>query len=391
MRVTLFIYNLGGGGAERVACNLANYLVSPGHNVSLLTVEEENAGYHLDAKVTHTALSKKEERKGAFSDYAMWLKRLYKYITASETDCYVAMLLIPIRLLMLLRRAVRVPIIISERNAPSMYPLRIRMMLMILAGRADGYVFQTTGAKEWYAPIRKNRPWAVIPNAVHERFLNPAPEGNKRKKQIVSVGRLEKQKNFELLIRAFSIVSEKFTDYTLMIYGQGSQRNKLEQLSVNLGLSDKVIFPGFARDIEEKIRESAIFVMSSDFEGMPNALAEALAAGLPCISTDCPCGGPEFLIDSGRNGILVPVGDTRALSEAMLRLLSDEELAKRLGREAFQIRKDLAPHVIYGKWEAFLKEMVLHFRERREWDDRKKIQVQPDDYDSQKAPVKDGN
>ena len=158
------------------------------------------------------------------------------------------------------------------------------------------------------------------------------PYIGKHEKEIVSVGRLNIPKNFPLLIRAFAKISEKHQDYILKIYGQGGLLESLKKLTRELGVEEKVEFPGYVNDIPKVLQKASLFVLSSHYEGMPNALAEAMSLGLPCISTDCPVGGPRFLINEEENGILVPVDDDDALADAIERVLNNEDLKEKLGK-----------------------------------------------------------
>ena len=143
-----------------------------------------------------------------------------------------------------------------------------------------------------------------------------------------------------------------------MIYGEGDKRGELEKLVEELGLKDRISLPGNIRNIADEMEKNSLFVLSSDFEGMPNALMEAMALGLPCVSTDCPCGGPRYLIKNGENGVLVPVGDADALAEAMKKMLHDEDLRIRIGNNARTIQTRLSPEKIYGQWESYIKSIV---------------------------------
>ena len=156
------------------------------------------------------------------------------------------------------------------------------------------------------------------------------------------------------LIKAFADVSKNFPDYKLVIYGDGSRKDEYIKLAESLGVAEKVSFPGYVTDIGGKIADASLFVLSSDYEGMPNALMEAMALGLPCISTDCPCGGPRFLIKDGVNGLLVPVGDREALGEAMRKILDSPFFALSCASNAQDICKTLAPDKIYGEWEKYI-------------------------------------
>jgi Glycosyltransferase len=133
----------------------------------------------------------------------------------------------------------------------------------------------------------------------------------------------------------------------------------MEKLIKELNLEGRVFLPGFNKDINNTIQHASLFVLSSDFEGMPNALIESMAMGIPCVATDCDGGSARYLIDDGKNGFLVPKGDVDALSEKMLMLLSNESLAMTMGREAAKIRMMLSPEVIYNKWERFI-DTIIH-------------------------------
>jgi glycosyltransferase involved in cell wall biosynthesis len=226
--------------------------------------------------------------------------------------------------------------------------------------RADGVVFQTLEAKAWYSNSVGDASTVVIPNAVNEDFIRPRYQGERRK-EIVAAGRLTDQKNFAMLLNAFSLITKKYPDYELIIYGEGPNRQTLSEQARELGISNKVYFPGYSLELGKKIEAASMFVLSSDYEGMPNVLMEAMALGLPCVSTDCPCGGPRLLIQDGINGILVPVGNAEAMAEAMDKVLSNERFSVQLGQNASKIVERLCPNKIYHEWEQFF----LRVLERR--------------------------
>lgn len=247
--------------------------------------------------------------------------------------------------------------IISERNDPAHFGGRTitRIISRLLMRKADGYVFQTKDAQAYYGgDIAKHS--VIIPNPLFIGDDYPATQyTGEREKTIVTTGRLNKQKNHPLLIRTFKRIVEEFSDYKLIIYGEGPERQNDETLIKELGLEGRVLLPGTINNVPEKIHKSSLYVLSSDFEGMPNALMEAMALGLPCISTDCPCGGPKELIENGKNGILVPVGDEDALVNAMIKVLSDARLAVELGKKAMSVREELSMDKICKKWYGYFK------------------------------------
>lgn len=353
MKISLFISSLSGGGAERVVCNLANHLSAVGHEVDILTMSETEPAEVLREDVTHIPLLSKAERCLSPINNAKRIARLGKYMKRQKVDAYVVFLPRTSILMLSLRGLTKAPIVASERVDPKSYPAKLQKQLQKVCAKAGGYVFQTDEAAAWYEPHLKGVAYQVIPNAINPVFLRPKFEGE-REKTIVAAGRFNVQKNFPLLIRAFAKLAEKYPDHKLVIYGKGGLLESYQDLAEELGVADRVEFPGFATDMPAQLEKAGMFVLSSDFEGMPNALMEAMASGLPCVSTDCGGGGAKFLIRDGENGLLVPQKDVDAMAQAMDRILSDEEFAQKLGENARALQETLAPEKIYGDWERFI-------------------------------------
>lgn len=354
MKITLFISRTYGGGAERVTCNLANYLSEKGHQVEILVMAECQESYYVRPDVKITPLLKDSEKKNGAYNGLIRIARLRKYMREhKEVDRYVVMLPKTTVMMLALAGNTKAKIIASERVDPAVYSNGIKRMLRHYAKRAAGFVFQTEDARAWYGGTVRNCRTEVIPNAINPDFIRKPYEGQ-RIKRVVAAGRMTTQKNFDLLINAFSKVADEFPEYTLTIFGEGPERQNLEERIKKLGLEDRVSMPGHTDHMPEELEISSLYVLSSDFEGMPNALMEGMAVGLPCVSTNCPCGGPEFLIQDGVNGVLVPVGDADKMAEAMKALLIDEEKRNELGKEAMKVQKTLAPEKIYKQWEEFI-------------------------------------
>lgn len=355
MKITFFIGGLGKGGAERVVCNLANHLVNHHHEVDIVTVGDSES-YLLDESIRRYKLIYNHERKNVLVDSARRVYRLFRYLR-KKRDVFVVMLPFTTLLLLRLRLFVRGKIVASERSFPTYYTQREQTRLKKLAHSADAWIFQTKAAKEWYGLALGKARSIVIANPINERFIHKRHVVVERKKTIVTAGRLTDVKNHSLLIRAFAKIASEFDDYRLIIYGEGELKPQLESEASELGLERKVVFPGFA-DWGKLSSDAGLFVLSSDLEGMPNSLMEAMALGLPCISTDCEGGGAAFLIDNETNGLLVPKGDVDALADAMRRMLSDKEFAEQCGKKAHKICERLAPEKVYGQWEEFITEIV---------------------------------
>ena len=271
------------------------------------------------------------------------------------------MLPITIAFLLHLKKFSKAKFIASERCNPTSYSGIKRLLMQHYGKRADAWVFQTEEAAKWYEGIAKKS--VIIPNAINPAFIRKPHEGEKEK-CIVAAGRLSEQKNFKLLIDAFALISEEFSDFSLNIYGKGPLEEELREYARSKQLEARVKFMGYVDDMPEQLEKATAFVLSSDFEGMPNALMEAMALGLPCVSTDCPCGGPSYLINTDENGILVPVGDAEKMAVAMRKILADPELSNTLSNNARQISDRLAPQKIYKEWENVLTDCLKNNSER---------------------------
>lgn len=360
MKINFFIGSLIGGGAEHVTCNMANFLVEAGNQVSVLTMSETDS-YYLDSRVSKTSLLNKSESGNFLKNLLLRVRRLKRYLKNNDCDVYIVMLPITIIMLLTFKRYTSAPIIASERSSPSRNPKWVQALLKKLAGKASGWVFQTPTVLEWYKPYLGKASTAIIPNAI-DKMLPDRIEDIEPEKTIVSVGRLHYAKRFDNLIKAYARIAPSFPDYKLVIFGDGGKRDELEGLIDELSLSDKVQLPGFRTGVNSEIKNASLYVLSSDYEGMPNALIEAMAMGLPCVATDCDGGGARSLIENEKNGLLVPKDDVTAIARAMKRMLLDREFAECCGREARKICERLSPEKIYGKWEDFIIKIV---RERR--------------------------
>ena len=365
-RIMFYLAGLdNNGGAERVISNLSNYL-SKNNKVTIITTGFSKTRYKLNDEITCQSLDNnvdKTKQNRILKNFNR-VKKLNRLVKENNPDIIVTLLPNEIfRILFLKKFCIKNPVIISLRDDPATeYKTRFRKKLMYhLVKYANGIVFQTKEASDFF-DINIKEKSTIIPNPINEKFIGKPFEGT-RKKEIVSVGRLEPQKNHELLIDSFSNIVKKHNDYKLHIYGEGKLRNKLENKIKDMKLEDKVILKGNSSNIKEEIFESSLFVLSSNHEGMPNALMEAMSLGLPVISTDCPCGGPNFLIENKVNGILVRVNNQDEMEEAMDNLISNPGYANKLGKEANKICSRLEPNMIYQKWENYIDEIIKNCEE----------------------------
>ena len=356
MKITLFIGGLSGGGAERVTCNLANYLADKAHHVEILTVSDEASTFPLSSKVARYSLTP-SLGGGSILRTVVRILRFIFYLVTRKRDVYVVFLPKTTFMLLKMRFLTKAKIIAGQRIMPSSLKGSTQNELKKIASKADAWTFQTQEQLDWFGRSFGCARTLVIPNAINSEFIK-TPYSGVRKPCIVTAGRMTKQKNQALLLRAFEKIKDKFPWASIELYGEGPENQALRYAAEEMGMQDTIVFHGYTSELGDNIKDASLFVLSSDYEGMPNALMEAMALGLPCISTDCDGGGARFLIENEKNGLLVPKGDVGALAVAMDRMLSDREFAEQCGREAHKICERLAPEKIYGEWENFIKEIV---------------------------------
>ena len=242
--------------------------------------------------------------------------------------------------------------VFCERNNPVRpdMPRNIMKIRDKIYRRCKAAVFQTEEERAYYTRLRCES--AVIPNPLKEDL--PEPFTGQRRHEIVNFCRLNKQKNIPLLLEAFQMLLQEHPDYTLRIYGRGDEKDNLIALAKEMGLEKSAVFEDFATDVHERIKDAAMYVCSSDFEGLSNSMLEALAIGLPCVCTDCEGGGARMMIRNGENGLLTPIGDKQAMYEAMKKLVENPTYAARLGSEAAKIRHELSIEKIADRWESMI-------------------------------------
>ena len=250
-----------------------------------------------------------------------------------------------------------VPMIFSERHDPVHNPKsKAERLLRLICYRAcDRVVFQTEGAKSFFSPAI-SRKGTIIPNPIKEAL--PAVWRGERKPVIATFCRLNPQKNLSMLLHAFHKLTDEYPDLRLAIYGDGESKPALEREAEQLGILSRTEFHPHSLDVHSLVKDCAMFVSSSDYEGQSNSMLEAMAMGLPCVCTDCPCGGARAVIDNGVNGLLVPAGDEQALSAAILRLLRDPETAERLGNAARKTAESFRPEAVFALWRDYAEEII---------------------------------
>ena len=357
-RIAVVIYSLRGGGAERVIVDLCRYLRDRGREVTLLTL----SGDDPDAYAAPEGIRRErmEVRRVAYSPLqTFWyflsrIAAMRRRLQALEPDVVLSFMdLVNVWTLICLF-GTGIPVIVSERVHPAYNSIsRVwKAARRLIYPIADAVAIQTEEGADWFRRWTRVKRLVVVPNAVRYS-QDPSVEANEATATasqpfILAIGRFEKQKGFDLLLKAFHRSGLMRKGWSLAILGEGPERSALEQQAAELGIAPALTMPGFV-DVTPWLKQADLFVLSSRFEGFPNVLVEAMQMRRACISFACPS-GPRDLIENNRNGLLVPVEDVDGLSEALNRLAADPELRDRLGAEASRVSERFSPALVYGKW-----------------------------------------
>jgi glycosyl transferase GT4 family len=360
-KIAFHLNSLQQGGAERVVSNLANRFAKEGYEVVIATEWYGTDEFALDQKVrrVHVGLTKEDENRSRISKMLRRIWYLRRFMKKEKPDVVVAFTRGVLYRALAAGIGTGIPVVISVRTDPvGHYDKKAdKLRIPLLFPHAAGCVFQTEGAKAFFAPYLQENS-RIILNPLNPKYVG-VPEPAVRTKDVVQSGRLVDFKNQPMLIRAFLKVHEKHPDYTLKIYGPDSKdgtKEILESIIHENHAEDFVKLMGGSNTLEKDLADAALYAFSSDWEGLPNALMEAMALGLPVVSTDCPCGGPKTLIEDGVNGLLVPIMDEKAMTDGILRLIEDRELAERLGREARKISERANEDAVFEQWQTYLQE-----------------------------------
>lgn len=358
MKLVLVISSLTTGGAERVLSILANSWSKKGWQVVLITTHDDGARpfYFLEKSVTHIPILLEDiPSKGHISN----LKRVFSLrsiIKSERPDAIVSFLNYTNVLTLLASTFLNIPTIVSERLDPSVHrlPRTWNALRRILYPKADILVNQTEAAASWFRGWMGSKVFVLANPVSKPVFSDSPPEFVLPESSIVAMGRLHPQKGFDTLLKAMVKIRKVNPKVHLTILGDGPLREELEGLREKYDLNDFVSFPGRVKRPQDILKQAELFVLSSVTEGFPNVLCEAMAVGLPVVSTNCPS-GPAEIIRSGHNGILIPVGDSEAIAEAVLQLFDDDAFRLKIGKNAKDISKQFSIEKIIGEWDVVFK------------------------------------
>lgn len=358
--IAFYIGSLHKGGAERVFVNLAEYFAQEGYRVTMVTQYRKEDEYTLPEQIARviSEIDKKEITGNRVRNFCRRVKKLHAIWKQYQPELVLSCIGKNNFMTVVTTMGTRTrPVVSVVGEAKEEYPSRLmRVLANLLFPFASGVILQTERSRDFFS--RKVGERAVIlPNSLNPDFVKPRYEGE-REHRIVSVGRMDANKNHEMMIRAFAALSGKYPEYVLTIYGDGELHSYLKELAKELGVGERVELPGVIPNVAERIEKASMFLLTSYSEGVSNALIEALATGLPVIATDVPSGGTVELMTDGVNGLIIPAGDQKALEAAMDRLLADPAYARQLGREAAKIQERLAPERVNRLWREYFESII---------------------------------
>lgn len=363
MKIVIFVHTLLSGGAERVAANLANYWAHRNCEVTIVTlVGKDSDFYALHPSIGRVSLDLPGKSANALIALTKNVRRilaLRRTLKRLRPDVALSMMSTPNVLLAFAAYGIRGSRAIgSERTYPPRMPVgRLwHMLRRIMYGKMAAVTAQTSESAEWIAAHTSARVVPVIPNpvawplAAHDPQIDPDAICPPGRKVLLAVGRLSEEKNLAMLMQEFAELAPRHPDWDLVILGEGPERRALEAMAVCSALKGRVFLPGITGNLAQWYARADLYVLCSRFEGFPNALAEALAHGLPAVSVDCDT-GPRDIIRPNVDGLLVPPDDAGALRAALERVMGDSALRSSLARRATEARHRFSVERIATMWE----------------------------------------
>ncbi len=351
--IMLVIHALGYGGAGKMIVKLADALAQNEEYKVVLYVEEK-AGKHYPMDERVQIYQETVFFNNYLTRHFQEMFQLRKRVKEINPDLVISFQTNQNALAVYATRGMHIPVIVSERGDPYFYHGIVAWLKTWMINRAEGGVFQTHKAMEYYGKklqLRSRVIYNPCPTDVIER-----PKWDERKNEIAYVARFDiQQKRQDIMVKAFAEVVKYHPEMRLVFYGQGEpDMTSIKKMVCDLGIENNVRFEGLVSNVLECIKDAKLFVLSSDYEGLPNSLIEAMIAGLPCVATDCSPGGARELIQEGINGMIVPIGNEQELAKAIIFQLDHPEEADRMGKEAQKLSQRLDPKVIFAQWKKYI-------------------------------------
>jgi len=354
-KIAFVVNNLDYGGAQKMIAYLANSCTRYFTKVYVISLSKKKTNVEIcqDVNVEKIGYTIGKSRSKKIVNKLFTAIKLYKFLKKKSPDILCvfgpdALLLVNMAL-----RKRKYYLVSSERNSPLHYSSLWQKILPYLYNRCDKVVFQTEGAMNHYSESIKAKS-EVIPNP----YIKPSDyviplvlEAKHRKKKITcAAASFEHRKGIDVLIAAYARLRSKHPEYELEIFGKGELLGSYLNLVKKLDIEKYVIFPGTTVNVVRDVFDSAVFVLPSRNEGMPNVLIEVMGAGIPTVSTNCPSGGPAFLTNNGERGLLVNVDDEEAMANSILKIIESDELSNKLSQKGREIVRILDINTITKLW-----------------------------------------
>ncbi len=359
MKLGFFITSMNHGGAERVMSILTNSFAVNNHEVHLFIYSKRHNYYKINQSVNVHYIDAGHEGFGKVTtliNHSIGLLKAKQLIKINQLDCLISFTTFINCNSIILGKLTNTPVIISERNDPLYFKGNFfsSVIRKKLYKYATCIVLQTERSEISFDTLKIKLPQkkVVIFNPIDPFFSN---NKGQRDEIITVVGRLSFEKGHDLLLKAFA--NSNYGDWKLHLIGDGIEKDNLVQLAQKLNIENSIVWQGVQKNVNEFLNKSAIYILPSRTEGFPNALCEAMICGCAVISFDCP-NGPAEIIANGQNGFLVSAGDIGGLTNALNRLMTDQQLRDRLGNEASKIKNKLNENAIYLEWEALISDLV---------------------------------
>lgn len=363
MRVVFLTNSIGFGGAEKMIAYVANGMANKGHHVTVVNFKSAGGSYinlhqqYFDKRISVYEFDSKHTGKINRLQKILFTRKIVKMVNADVMVCFTMYPSFVGRIVHLLTG---IPSIMAERGNPYVINKKniFSRIELFFVNQSAGGVFQLKEASLFFSK-RLQKKSVVIPNPIFIKDKIESVRFDKREKSIVSVGRLDNyQKRYDIMIKAFSLFSKTHPEWVLKLYGVGSDENDIKQWCHEEGVDDKVFFMGLTKQPMVDISKCGMFLITSDFEGISNSLLEAMAVGLPCVSTDSRPGGARMLIQNMSNGLLVEVGNYEKIAEAMLLFANNPQLAQQCGEKAKEVLTRFDAGATLDKWESYIAEVV---------------------------------
>lgn len=349
MKITFLTASLGSGGAERVVSLLANRMAEMGHQVEIICLLYDDVYYKTSPDVKLTIAVR--ICPGNLVKRLFWLRN---YVKTSGTNVCIAFTEGVYCATICALMGTRIPVIASERLDPHYMSWKRKLLKKIFLPHAAWLVVQTEYIKKYFHGSIAKRT-SIILNPVNDKVYDIEPCN--KENTIISVARLFPQKRQEILIKAFANIAERFPEWKLVIYGEGPERESLESLVSNFKsqVSSRILLPGRCDTVIEEMNKAKIFAFSSDYEGLSNAMLEAVCVGLPIVSTQVS--GTDELIRDGVNGYVVDLGNTDALANALEKLMADEAKIQSFSLESRKLAEKFRMDNIVEEWLSLIRKV----------------------------------